>query len=380
MKKIAVILTVILMMTLVSFTACAEEENILGTWYFSTYEDSEAYPGTVFTADGANSYFTVYSDGENLVMVDHRDFGSGTREATWEDGALTAGYDKFVLEDGKLVRRYGPVTEVYTREPQENRIPADKTPYYAKALRPEHYNGTWIITQYGMNNAFINAEDMNLSGKAVIENGKMTLTWTRDGKEKSAEITFDAETNNGRLYTVVNNSTSYIVTLRADNTIMLTVGLYEGQWVMKKEHVVDESIIQLELPEFEEAFQAEKDWTVSDEKKNELASLLLNTAIANGLDPASVNMDGPFYLVLVGKEYGFPLLVCEGTGEYADCMLSVGRGVFRETKKPFVYYHWSDEFFTGLCCKGESFVDYHRENDLHAVAGDRIWAVQVEIR
>lgn len=358
-----------------------DEEYICHDWYFSTYEDSEDYPGIVFTADGADQYFSVYTNGERLILADNRyDNSTPSKEAVFENGILSAGFEEFALENGKLVRRYGPVTEVYTRQPQERRIPAEVSYYYAKALKPEHYNGTWIITQYGVNNAFINAEEMNLSGKAVIEDGKMTLTWTRDGQEKSIERTFDAELNDGRLYTLVNGATSFIVSMLQDHCIMYNAGLNEAQWVMRKEHVVDESAVNLELPEFEETFQAKKDWTVSEETRNELASLLLNTAVANGLDPASVNTDGPFYLLLVSKESGFPLLVCEGTGEYADCMLSVGRGVSLETKKPFVYYRWSDEFYTGLLHPEKDIVEYQKENVLSVVAGDQIWPVRVELK
>ena len=379
MKKVLILLAVFLCLILAAGLCGAEEknkeENILGTWYYASYENTDDYPGTVFAADGAGQYFKVYTDGENLIVVDHTGLRESTREAVYEDGLLTVGFDKYTLEDGRMVRRYGPVTEVYTREEQENRIPADVTNLYAKYLKPEHYDGTWVITQYGMNNAYVDAEDMGLSGKAVIRDRKITVTWTRNGREKSFEMAFDEELNNGRLYTVVDDAVSYIVTLRRDNTILLNVGLNQAQWVMKKENVVDESVIHPEVPGFEEAFAAKEDWTATEEGRNRLAELLLQAAVAGGVDPATIRTDGAFVLALLEKKAGSPVLFCEGCGEYKYCILAVGRGVSLETGEPFVYFHWSDEFFTAIQHPDQPTIWYEQEEILPIVAGDQIWEV-----
>lgn len=384
MKKIVLMLTAVLCLTLACSAACAageSTESILGNWYFSTYEDADNYPGTVFTADGADRYFTVYTDGTNLIAVDRGNSGTNVRDAVLEDGVLTVGFNRYSLEDGKLVLRYktANITEVYTREPMDPQLPNDMSRSYANALRPEHYNGTWIITKYGMNNAFTDAESMDLAGKAVIEDGKMKITWTRNGQEKSFEITFDPELNNGRLYTVVNDSVSYIVSLRNDHTILLNVGLNQAQWVLRKENVIDESTVYPDAPDFEEAYAAIAEGIETGETGNEAAALLLKTAIAGGLDPAAIKRDGPFYLALVAKNPAMPLLVCEGTGEYENYLLSIGHGINAETKEPFVYYNWGDQFFTSLAYPDESVTEYYRNEILPLVAGESVWPVQIEI-
>ena len=350
--------------------------SILGTWYYSSYENSETYPGIVFLADGGDRCFTVLTGGENLKVEDRRNGEAKNRDAKFEDGILTVGYDSFALEDGKLVLRYGSVTEVYTREQRERQIPADLTVYYADGLRPEHYNGTWIITQYGMNNAYTDAETMGLAGKAEIRDGKITVTWTRNGQEKSFEQAFDPELNRGRLYTVVNNAVSYIVSMRADHTILLNVGLNQAQWVMKKENVPAGETVRLDLPEFEETFSGKEDWTASEETRNELAGLLLKAALENGADPEGIRMDGSFCLALKGGP-AYPVLVCEGTGNYEHFVFTVGRGVQYDTKEPFVYYSWEDGFLTELAHPGMTAAEYQRNEMLPFICGDRVWEVQV---
>ena len=350
-------------------------EDVCSSWYFTSYENSETYPGIVFAADGADQYFKVYTDGENLIAVDHTGLRESTREASYEDGVLNIGSAKYTLEDGRMVRRYGTVTEVYTREPQENRIPADVSKTYANYLKPEHYDGTWIITQYGMNNAYADAETMDLTGKAVIKDRKITVAWTRNGQEKSFEMIFDEELNNGRLYALVNDAVSYIVSMRRDNTILLNVGLNQAQWVMKKENVIDEETVHPEVPGFEEAFAAKADWTATEEGRNRLAELLLQAAVAGGVDPATIRTDGAFVLALLEKQAEKPMLVCEGCGEYEYCMLTVGRGVSIRTGEPFVYFHWSDEFFTVIQHPDQPTTWYEQEEILPIVAGDQIWKV-----
>ena len=383
MKKTILFLVAVLCLVWtvsVSGAEKTEETGILGTWYYASYEDSETYPGVVFTADGDDQYFSVYTDGEKLMMIDNRNGRRNeAREAAFGDGVLTAGYEEFTAEDGKLVRRYGSVTETYTREPQAPQIPQDMTRYYADALQPEHYNGTWTIVKYGTWNAFADAETMNMTGKAVIENGKITITWTRDGQEKTFELTFDEELKDGCLYTVVNGSTSYIISMRDDHTILLNVGLYQSEWVMRLENVVDETVVHPDVPGFEQAFAGREDWTSSDETRNELVRLLFEAAAAGGADPAAVRADGPFYLALVGGDPAYPVLICEGTGDHANYLLTVGRGVYRETGEPFVYYHWTDRFFSSLENPEENIVENYVNEILSMVSGNRIWPVTVLI-
>lgn len=381
MRKIVLLLATVLCMMLAFSVSCAEEDaNILGKWYFSAFEDAENYPGAVFTADGADRYFSVYTDGTSLVVIDSRRSGARPEDAVMENGILSFGYEKFSLEDGKLVQRYGSITEFYTREPMDLQLPRDISKEYGEALLPEHYNGTWVITKYGMNNAFADAESIGLSGKAVIENGKITLTWTRNGNEKHFELAFSEELNQGRLYTVVDDSVSYIVSMRYDHTILLNVGLNQAQWVLRKENVIDESTVHPDAPEFEASFAANADWNASDETRNKLASLLLNAAIAGGVDPAAVNMDGPFYLAFLAGDSGKPLLICEGAGAYANYILSIGRGVSMKTQEPFVYYNWADQFFTALRHPEKSVTEQYRNEILPLVADKNIWSVQVDVR
>ena len=93
MKKVLILLAVFLCLILAAGLCGAEEmneeENILGTWYYTSYENADDYPGTVFTADGAGQYFKVYTYGENLIVVDHTGYREITKEAVYEDGLLT---------------------------------------------------------------------------------------------------------------------------------------------------------------------------------------------------------------------------------------------------------------------------------------------------
>ncbi len=381
MRKIVLLLATVLCMMLAFSVSCAEEDaNILGKWYFSAFEDAENYPGAVFTADGADRYFSVYTDGTSLVVIDSRQSGAHPEDAVLENGILSFGYEKFSLEDGKLVQRYGSITEFYTREPMNLQLPRDASKEYGDALLPEHYNGTWVITKYGMNNAYADAESIGLSGKAVIENGKIALTWTRNGNEKHFELAFSEELNQGRLYTVVDDSVSYIISMRYDHTILLNVGMNQAQWVLRKENVIDESTVHPDAPEFEASFAAIADWNASDETRNRLASLLLNTAIASSVDPAAVNMDGPFYLAFLAGDSGKPLLICEGAGAYANYILSIGRGVSMKTQEPFVYYNWADQFFIALRHPEKSVTEQYRNEILPLVTGENIWSVQVDVQ
>ena len=220
---------------------------------------------------------------------------------------------------------------------------------------------------------------MGLVGKAVIEDSKMEITWTRNGQAKNFEITFDPELNNGRLYTVVNDSVSYIVSLRNDHTILLNVGLNQAQWVLRKENVIDESTIYPDAPDFEEAYAAIAERVATGETRNEAAALLLKAAIAGGLDPAAIKRDGSFYLALITENPDMPLLICEGTGEYEHYLLSIGHGINAETKQPFVYYNWGDQFFNALAHPEETVTEYYRNEVLPLVAAESIWPVQVEI-
>ena len=94
------------------------------------------------------------------------------------------------------------------------------------------------------------------------------------------------------------------------------------------------------------------------------------------MDPAEVGTDGPAFLALVGGDPAYPVLVCEGTGEYENYMLTVGRGIPMETGDPFVYYHWTDCFFSRLVYPEESASEHYAHEILSIVAGEQIWPVQ----
>ena len=357
-----------------------EADQYCYKWYFSTYENSEDYPGITFTANGADEYIAVYADADrkNLIITDNQTGEMVTREAVVEDGVLKADYLNYTLEDGKLTERFGSSTWFYTREPQAQQIPYDISSIYEEKLKPEDYNGIWVVTKYGQMGAFVDAETMGLSGKAVIEDGRMTLTWTRDGVEKSEETVFDKELNRGRLYTVVNELTSIIVSMREEHTILLQGGLSQTQWVLRKENMIDEETVRLEAPDFEEAFAQRTDWTETDETRNELANLLFNTAVANGLDTANIKADGSFYLALIMGGNDSPVLICEGTGDYADGILTIGRGIPYQTQKPDIYYGWADHFTDKMLHPEQSVIEYEIEEVWKAnVAGNRIWPVQI---
>ena len=357
------------------------EEDICSKWYYSTYEDAENYSGITFIADGDENYIAVYrnADGDYLLEK-HSDNNVDVRSAAFEDKTLTAGYEKYTYEGGKLIQRYGSVTKTYTREPRDRQIPVDRTGGYADLLLPEHYNGTWLITKYGMDNAFADAAAMNLSGKAVIDNGKLIMTWTRNDTGNQFEIDFDSELNKGRLYTVVDGRLSYIVSMRADHTILLNIGLNQAQWVLRKENIVSEETVHADAPGFEEAFAGNSDWTASEETRNSLAKLLLDTVVSVGVDPAAINMDSPSCLALIGGNPGMPVLVCEGAGDYENYILHIGRGIFQETQEPFFYYSWEDRFFSRLLNPEETNVDYYRNEILSIVAGNSTWPVEITVR
>ncbi len=357
------------------------ENDICAKWYYSTYEDAENYPGIVFIADGNDSYISVYKNADgDYLLENHSDNNTDVKTAVFEDQTLTAGYEKYMLEDGKLIQRYGSVTKTYARKPQDRQIPADRTSAYANYLLPEHYNGTWLIKKYGMNNAFADADTMKLSGKAVIDNGKLSMTWSMNNTEKQLEIDFDQELNKGRLYTVVDGMRSYIVSIRSDHTILLNIGLNQAQWVLQKENAVSEETVRVDSPGFEDAFAENSDWTASEETRNSLAKLLLDTVISHGVDPAVINTDGLSCLALITGDPETPVLVCEGTGDYANYILSVGRGISQETQKPFIYYQWEDYFFSGLLHPKETIMDYYRNEILPLVAENNIWPVEIKIQ
>ena len=351
-------------------------EDICHDWYYFAYEDQD-YPGITFAADNQKVQFSI-SKGEKLFITDYRGNQVDTWEVSFEDGVLKTGSETFTLENGKLFHRYQGATEVYSRKPGERQIPGDRSAAYAKALRPEHYDGTWVIAKYGMNNAYADAEALGLSGKAVIRDGVMTLDWSRNGADKHFEISFDRDLYNGCLHTVVDGTTSWNVLMRADHTILLNIGAYRDQFVMKKENAVDESVVNMESPDFEKAFAEKEDWTVTEEGRTELAKLLIGAAAAGSLDPAAIRTDGPFFLALIGGEPGFPLLVCDGTGDFAQCRLHIGRGVSDETKEPFVYYQWEDCFFEYLSNPETSAAERYRQETLEYICKNTVWPVRID--
>ena len=71
-------------------------------------------------------------------------------------------------------------------------------------------------------------------------------------------------------------------------------------------------------------------------------------------------------------------LICEGTGDYADGILTIGRGIRYQTQKPDIYYGWADHFTDKIMHPEQSVIEYEVEEVWKAnVAGNRIWPVQI---
>ena len=386
-KTVAFMLAVVLLTGLLGTVSLAENPEILGKWYFCEYEDLDNYPGRVFRAngvpDGAGGspvWFAVYTDGENLIAVINRGGSSEQYSGcTWENGVLTIGFSEYVLENGKLVNRLeydGAVHAVltYARNPQETQVAGSVSPIYSGVLTPADFNGAWDIVKYGMNGAFMDAGELNIQGGAVIKDGVMTITWTRDGVEKSFEIVFDPGLNDGRLYTVVDNSISYIVSLLSDHTILLNVGLYQSEWVFRRRDAVSEDVVRITDEAFEQAFAGNEDWYASEESRNLLARMLMEAAVQNGADPALISAGGDFCLCSLA---GAPLLVCEGAGPAGHYIFSVGRGVDYRDQLPFVYYCWSESLAYKSADPAVSLVGNYVEEVLSPLTGSQIWKVEI---
>lgn len=389
MKKLAALMLMVVLLTgLMSTVSHAEEPEILGDWYFYEYQDLDDYPGTVFKADTGTEFagtdpirFTVYSDGENLIAVDRSGGIPGrAQDCTWENGVLTIGCSRYSLEDGRLVRRLeydGAVHCIltYARSPQEApQIAGSVTRAYKSILTPADYDGTWELVKYGMNGAFADASDMDLQGSAVIENGKMTIVWTRAGVEKSYEIEFDSDLNEGRLYMIKNGTTSYIVSLLSDHTIILHVGLSQSQWVFRRKDAVSEETVRVTDGAFEETYASEEDWFATEGSRNRLAAMLLETAAASGLDPASVDADSPVWLCSLD---GQPVLICQGTGAYKHYILSVGHGTDYRDQTPFFYFSWDECMSFEAYDPDRSLADVYVESVLSPLTGGSVWMVEI---
>ncbi len=254
MKRLAsVLLTMMLCAALISGTAFADDETILGVWYQAEHEYPQ-YPGVSFVDNGALESINVYSNGSDYIVVVDNDPQAyilfppdvvDAYTAHFKDGVLKFSGRELVLSDGKLTytsylgdKLFSVTT--YTREPREAILPyytsatSDKSSGYVD-YSADFYNGQYVLKMYGMYNAYSDAAAMNMEGTAVISDRHMTVNWTRDGVDKSFEITFDEEMNKGRLYTVVDNHSYVVSVVDYPNTIMLNVGMEQAQWVFEKE-------------------------------------------------------------------------------------------------------------------------------------------------
>ena len=395
MKKWLALFLVVSLFAMVLPAALAVESDYaqyLGAWYYVAYEDLDNYPGTVFQADGEIEKIAFYTDGENLIMVEEGRTGTENRahKCSLEDGVLNAGIYRFMLENGNLVMKYeydGAVhaKKIFAREPQQKQIASSVSQAYQTFLTVASFDGAYDLVKYGTNDAYVDAEEMNMQGTAVIENGKLTITWVRNGVEKTFEIVFDPELNEGRLYTVINDAVSYIITMRYDGTLLLTVGLAQSQWLLQKKDRVSEETVHISDEAFEAALGAETDWWATEESRNRLASLLMAIAVKNGIDPELINWDAPIYLANLGTSTGghLPLLICEGKGACANYILSIGRGVSMEDGKPFFYYQWENcmdiKYVMSYENKYQSVTEYQANEILYYISGKNVWPVTVSM-
>lgn len=242
MKRIvAFFLPLMLALSVLAPCAFAEDPaDVLGTWYLVGYQDLDNYPNVTFRGNGDDDFFTVYTDGETYILVDDND--SVSKGYEYKDGILRneklPGFMDYKLEGDQLILVYADegvehAIFTYGRQPLDRQVAMNQRDWISCANVTD-FDGEWTITKYGMNGAFVDAAELNMEGKATIENGHMTLTWTRDGVQKNAELTFDEELNQGRLYMILNDSTSYIVTKTDANTLVMNIGLNQVQWVFGK--------------------------------------------------------------------------------------------------------------------------------------------------
>ena len=232
--------TVLLAVSIMTPVAAETYNDWLGRWYLYSFQDPVLYPDTIFLAGDETEYIGIYSDGTDIIAVFNNECGyleRSVRDCIWEGDTMTC-MGSYTLKEGQLIRKleYNNVVEaiyVYTREKPENLFANFHQMYYPLSSAND-VDGTWNISRYGMNRAYVDADDMSMSGIAVFDNGKLTMTWTRDGVDKNAEIQFDSELNNVRLYTVINDSTSYIVTKVSSDTLILNIGLNSTQWVFTR--------------------------------------------------------------------------------------------------------------------------------------------------
>jgi len=212
----------------------------LGKWYLYSFQDLTLYPNTVFFAGDETEYIEIYTEGSGLVAAFNNEGGylEQTVRNCVIDGNTMHCMGTYTLENKQLIRKmeYDGKVEaiyVYTHEKPKNRF-ADFDRSYLPLESVNDIDGTWTISQFGMNRAYADASDMSMSGTAVFDNGKLTMSWSRDGVEKNSVIEFGRELDKGRLYTVVNEKATYTVTRLSENTLLLNIGLNSVQWVFTK--------------------------------------------------------------------------------------------------------------------------------------------------
>lgn len=237
-KLLIFTLLVVFFVHLTNNIAIADDPaDIIGTWYLVEFQDLDYYPGVKFKGNGDDESFIVYKDGNEYIKVEN----GMTVHCSFENGVLDNHYK---LEDNHLIyvihyddKDHAIMT--YAREPLERKVGYYRlrNGYYSwyNCEKIKEFDGSWVFTLYGENGAFVDVAEMNMEGKAIIDNGHLLINWSHDGIKRSKEIVFDETLNMGRLYTVQNGTISYIVTMVDNNTILLNVGLNEAQWVFSRD-------------------------------------------------------------------------------------------------------------------------------------------------
>ena len=245
-KLLAFVLALGMVFSCFSATAGTAEEvsadDILGMWYSETYLSPLNYPWYVFSGTSLSQTFEFRDDGTMIWT----DFYSGESVYTWrlEGNVIYTGtYSEqepvlgegegvafFTAEEGKLVYRLVGSDGILDYEEFFSHEPVSVV--FAEKKDPESmadFAGTWRISGFGLDQAFISAEDMGIEGTAEITDNVMVMKWTMNGGEKERTYTFQPELRNGALF-YTDGAQSVNVTLREDGSLLFTVGFGIVLW------------------------------------------------------------------------------------------------------------------------------------------------------
>ncbi len=232
-----------------ALSSAAEESSVLGKWYVTSREYPDLYPGVIFQENGALEAVDIYYNGADYLVVEEnqpddavRASSMEARPAVYQDGMLSySGHELILKEDGLTETVTTGQTSVirYGREPKDKILPNYRSLLQERAsgwteYTAEDYEGAYVLTMYGMNNAFATAAEMNLTGTGVIRDRHMTIVWVINGVTKSFEIDFNEELNKGRLYTVMDDHSYVLEKLDEEGRIILNVGMEQSQWIFEK--------------------------------------------------------------------------------------------------------------------------------------------------